>query len=93
MNTVVDNTVQHRYELHTDAGLAFIDYQRAGGVVSMTHASVPPALHGRGIGSQLVKGALELARAQHEKVRPVCPFVVIYLQRHPEFHDLLTPGA
>lgn len=94
MNTdsrsVVDNTAQRRYELPTAAGMAFIDYRRAAGVVTMTHAEVPAALEGRGIGSALVKGALEQVRNQHEKVVPLCPFVAVYIRRHQEYADLLA---
>ena len=36
----------------------------------------------------LVRGLLDLARAQGLKVRAVCPFVQAYLDRHPEYSDL-----
>ena len=93
MNKVIDNLEQRRYELQTDAGLAFINYRRSANVVSMTHAEVPTELQGRGVGSELVKGALELVRAQQLKVVPLCPFVAIYIQRHKEFQGLLVEGA
>jgi uncharacterized protein len=36
----------------------------------------------------LVRGLLEIARAQGLKVHAVCPFVKNYLDRHPEYSDL-----
>jgi uncharacterized protein len=60
--TVRDDSARQRYELAVGDALAFIDYQRHGGKVIMTHAEVPPALRGGGIGSRLVKGALALVR-------------------------------
>jgi predicted GNAT family acetyltransferase len=51
---------------------------------------VPAALNGRGIGSALVCGLLDLARGQGSKVRPLCPFVAAYIARHPEYADLLA---
>lgn len=93
MSVVSDNPVHRRYELQTAAGLAFINYRRTAGVVSMTHAEVPAALQGRGVGSVLVRGALELVRAQQEKVIPLCPFVAVYIKRHKEFHELLVDGG
>lgn len=90
MYAVSDNAAHHRYELQTEAGLAFINYRRVARVVTMTHAEVPPVLQGHGIGAALVKGALELVRAQKEKVIPQCPFVATYITRHKEFQELLA---
>jgi predicted GNAT family acetyltransferase len=44
----------------------------------------------RGIASELVQGALELIRADGNKVVAGCGFVVDYLRKHPEFTDLTT---
>jgi len=49
----------------------------------------PPELSGRGVASKLVRGALELVRAQGLKVVAKCPFVSAYMGKHPEFNDLL----
>jgi predicted GNAT family acetyltransferase len=46
-------------------------------------------LNGRGIGSALVRGALEQVRARGLKVVAKCPFVSAYMSKHPEFSDLL----
>jgi hypothetical protein len=70
--------------------MAFIDYRREGRNVIMTHAEVPRARRGGGVGSQLVAGALALVRARREKVVPLCPFVARYMQRHPQTLDLLA---
>jgi predicted GNAT family acetyltransferase len=91
--TVRDDPARQRYELEVDDAVAFIDYRRDAGVVTMTHAQVPPALRGRGIGMALVAGALALVRQRGEKVVPLCPFVEQYMRRHPASHDLLAGGA
>lgn len=91
--TVRDNSARQRYELEVAGELAFIDYRRDGRNVIMTHAEVPPAFRGGGIGSALVRGALALVRERGDKVVPLCPFVVHYVRRHPETHDLLAGGA
>lgn len=90
---VRDDSVRQRYELDVADTVAFIDYLRDDRNVIMTHAEVPLALRGGGVGSALVKGALALVRERGDKVVPLCPFVARYIQRHPETRDLLASGG
>jgi predicted GNAT family acetyltransferase len=86
---VSDNASLQRFELPLPGDeLARIDYRRTGDVLWLDHAEVPPAFEGRGVGSQLVRGALELVRARGERVVPVCGFVAAWMRRHPEFDPL-----
>ncbi|MGA3157993.1 MAG: GNAT family N-acetyltransferase [Steroidobacteraceae bacterium] len=78
----------HRYEMRLGDAVAFIDYRREGTIVALTHAEVPAALNGRGIGSALVRGTLELIKAAGEQVRPLCSFVAAYMAQHPEYEGL-----
>jgi len=87
-NNVRDNTQQHRFELDADGQVAYSEYRRAGGALTVMHTEVPKALEGRGIGSTLARGLLDIARAQGLKVKPLCPFVRAYMDRHPEYADL-----
>ena len=87
-SAIRDNPARNRYELDVAGSIAFIDYHRAGRVVTLTHAEVPQELRGGGIGAALVRGTLELARAQGDRIVPRCSFVAAYLRRHPEFDDL-----
>lgn len=91
-DTVRDDSARQRFELDVPDGVAFIDYRRDGHNVVMTHAEVPHALRGGGVGSALVKGALALVRERGERVVPLCSFVARYMQRHPETRDLLAAG-
>jgi hypothetical protein len=88
-NAVRDNPARHRFELDVDGGTAWAYYQLSPGVITFRHTEVPAEMWGRGIGSQLVRGALEAARAQGLKVVPKCPFVAAYMAKHAEFNDLL----
>ena len=88
-NAVRDNPAHHRFELDVDGRTAWAYYQLSPGVITFTHTEVPAEMWGRGIGSQLVRGALEAARAQGLKVVPKCPFVAAYMAKHAEFNDLL----
>ncbi len=89
-NDVRDNAARHRFEIDAEGHVAFSQYKRAGGVIDIMHTEVPPALNGKGIGSRLVRGLLDLVRAEGAKVRPLCPFVRSYIDKHPEYADLLA---
>src|SRR6266850_6471834 len=86
--SVRDNKTQNRFELDVEGAVAFANYRLAPGAVIITHTETPRALRGRGIASELVRGALQLIRADGSKVIAGCGFVVDYLRRHPEFSDL-----
>ena len=88
MNQVRDNKSQRRFELDVEGAMAFANYRLSPDAVIITHTETPRALRGRGIASELVKGALELIRADGLKVVAGCGFVVDYLQKHPEYADL-----
>ena len=87
---VRDNVSRGRFELQLDGGIAFVDYRRAAGVVTLVHAEVPAALGGRGYGSQLVRGTLDRLRAEGARVVPLCPFIVAFIERNPAYRDLLA---
>lgn len=88
-SNVRDNTELHRFELDADGHVAFSNYSRATGVLTIMHTEVPKALEGRGIGSTLIRGVLDAARREGLKVNPACPFTKAYIDRHPEYADLL----
>jgi predicted GNAT family acetyltransferase len=88
-DTVRNNTDENRYELRVDGDLAATYYRIADGVITFIHTEVPDALAGRGIGGKLVKGALDQVRAAGLKVVPQCPFVRAYIEKHPDYADLL----
>jgi predicted GNAT family acetyltransferase len=89
MTDVRDNTERHRFELDADGHVAFSNYRRDDGTITIMHTEVPTELGGKGIGSALVRGLLEIVRAQGLKVVPLCPFVAGYIAKHPEYADLL----
>ena len=85
---VSDNAQQQRFELAVGDDVAFANYRRLPGRVIITHTETPRHLRGRGIASQLVKGALDLIRTEGDKVVAGCGFVADYLEAHPEYADL-----
>lgn len=83
---------QQRFDTWVDDLHCVADYRldRAAGTVVFTHTGVPAALQGRGIAAELVRVALDWARAEQLRVVPACSYVAVYMRRHPATLDLLT---
>ena len=90
MSEIVNNTAKHRYELAVDGHIAATYYEIAGNVITFEHTEVPPELGGKGIGSTLIKGALDQVRSAGLTVIAECPFVKAYIDKHPDYGDLLS---
>lgn len=89
MQAVQDNRSEQEFTLEVDGEVAVAAYQREGNTIVFTHTAVPPRLEGHGVGSRLVRGALDQARDQRLTVVPQCPFVRAFIAKHPEYRDLL----
>jgi predicted GNAT family acetyltransferase len=88
-NPVSNNPAQNRYELKVDGHIAATYYEIANGVITFEHTEVPPELGGKGVGSKLVKGALDQVRTEGLKVIAQCPFVKAWIDKHPDYTTLL----
>lgn len=87
---VIHNAEDQRYEGWLDGvrvGLA--DARVRGDIVVMSHTEVDSAYGGRGFAAEIVAFALDDIRAQGRRVKPVCPYVARYIERHPDYQDLL----
>ncbi|MEU8382187.1 GNAT family N-acetyltransferase [Streptosporangium sp. NPDC048865] len=62
---------------------------RRDGVIVYPHTKVQPEYEGRGVGAALVRTALDAARAENAKVVPLCWFVQEWIDRHPDYADLV----
>jgi uncharacterized protein len=78
-----------RFELEQNGQVAYLEYSLAGNILQLIHTEVPEALRGHGVAATLAQSALEWAREHGAKVDVVCPSVYDYLQKHPEFSDLV----
>jgi predicted GNAT family acetyltransferase len=88
--SVTHNPAASRFEATVEGRLCVAQYRVYGKVMMLTHTGVPVALRGRGIAAELVRAALDHARARGLKVRPDCSYAEAYMQRHPETLDLLN---
>lgn len=88
----MDAPDRHRYELRAGGELVgFLAYRRHDDVVRLVHTEVLPAFSGQGHAATLARGALDDARTRGLAVRPDCPFVAAYVDKHPDYADLVAP--
>jgi uncharacterized protein len=90
--TVIDLPDDHRFEARDAEGtvLGVAEYRRRPGVVVFTHTEVDPRQEGHGVGSALVRAALDAVRAAGDRVEPQCPFVRAFVEEHPDYADLVV---
>ena len=88
---VTDNPDLNRWEARLDGELAgFAEYHRRGSSIVFTHTEVDPAFEGHGVGGAIVRQSLDAIRAAGESdVVPVCPFYKSWLDKHPDYQDLV----
>jgi uncharacterized protein len=90
---VRDVPAEHRFEILLGGKRAgVVVYRREGAAYAFLHTEVDPEFEGRGLGSRLVKDALDEVRRQGVPVLPYCPFTRAYIQRHREYADLVPPA-
>ncbi|WP_454830486.1 GNAT family N-acetyltransferase [Pseudoxanthomonas wuyuanensis] len=82
----------HRFVTQVEGHQAELVYARQQSQLVIEHTGVPAAIAGRGIAGELVKAALEFARSSALKVVPACSYAATYIQRHPQYRDLLAAG-
>jgi predicted GNAT family acetyltransferase/ribosome-associated protein YbcJ (S4-like RNA binding protein) len=95
MTSIVHLPESQRWEARDEqaSAVGYLSYQLVDGVLDLQHTVVDPAASGRGLGGRLVEEALQHARAEGLQVRPTCPFVPAYLEKHPEHQDLVEGYA
>lgn len=76
-----------------DGQEAVIEYAKIGEVYNLAHTHVPEEMRGKGIGEQLVRGALDEIRREGAKFLPSCPFVQAFIRRHPDYREGVSEEA
>ncbi|WP_432506776.1 GNAT family N-acetyltransferase [Kineococcus arenarius] len=87
---VTDNAELSRFEGRVGGELAAVAvYSPAPRFLVFSHTEVLPGFESRGIASAVVRHALEEVRERGLTAVPLCPFVSRWIQRHPEFSDVV----
>lgn len=87
---VIHNEEGQRFEATVDGLRALLTYRRFPDRIVFPHTEVPAPLEGQGLAAKLTRAALDFARTNHLRVVPLCPYVASFLQKHPEYQDLLS---
>lgn len=92
--TISDHPQAQRYEAKLGGQVvAFAEYRSVAGAIMFTHTEVSQDLEGQGVGSKLVRWALEDVKARGLLAVPLCPFVSAFIQRHlGEYLELVHPA-
>lgn len=88
-----DNPEKSRFEFDLEGQLGLVEYILNRDQIVLTHTEVPGSLGGRGYGSLIIQLALENVKARGLKVISKCPFVTSYIQKHPQWQEILHPAA
>ena len=84
---VIDGEPQHKM---ANMGTVLSYQEIRPGVLDLRSTLVPPHLRGQGIGTQLVRQALDWVRQNEYTIVPTCPFVQDFLEKNPEYEDLIA---
>ncbi|MCI4065356.1 N-acetyltransferase [Micromonospora sp. R77] len=88
---VEENPAKHRFEILVDDALAgFTAYVPRGEVLVFTHTEVDDRFQGKGVGAALIRATLDQIRERGGRVVPKCPFMAAFIERHPEYADLVV---
>ena len=90
---LIDNATDHRFEMNVDGNIAFIEYKQSPGKVTLLHTEASPQLEGKGAATAVIEKTLDYLEKNNFKLIPLCPLVVAYIKRHPEWKRLVDDGA
>jgi predicted GNAT family acetyltransferase len=86
----VHNAAEERFELRIGGELCLLNYRRSAGKLVIYHTEVPQPFEGRGLAEGMTRAALDFARSENLLVEPRCSYAAYFMQKHPEYDDLLA---
>ena len=92
-SAVFNNEQRQQFQVQVDDEIASLEYRLHEGVLVLMHTEVPEKLAGRGIATALAEYGMNYARTHHLPVKVYCPFVTTWLQKHPEYMDMVVPSS
>ena len=90
---LVKNEAAKQFEMEVDGQKAVIVYSEHHFTITLLHTEVPPALEGKGVATAIIEKTLSYLEKNHFRLIPLCPFVVAYIKRHPEWKMILDESV
>ena len=87
---VTHNEGEKRFELELPGGVAILSYEQGDGIIDLQHTLVPSEWRRHGIGAELVKQTMEIARREGFRVIPSCPYIASWLEQNVQFRDVVA---
>ena len=81
------NFDKNRFELEVSGAIAYLTYEKKDDVWYLPHTIVPKELGGKGVGSNLVRQSLDYLISNNIRFKPVCSFVIKFVEKHPVYSD------
>lgn len=73
-----------RFYIITEGGEGELLFKIEGGVMRIYHTFVPESERGKGVAEKLALSAFGFAKEKNLRVRPDCPYIVRFLEKHEE---------
>jgi uncharacterized protein len=86
---LVNNEAGNRFEMNVDGNTAIIEYKKYPGKIALLHTEVPAELEGKGAATAIIEKTLDFIEKNNLKLRALCPLVVAYIKRHPEWKRII----
>ncbi|GHT80708.1 hypothetical protein FACS1894125_0050 [Actinomycetota bacterium] len=88
---IVDDPEQNAFLAVNAEGdlVGSVMYQPRPAYLDVWHTGVEPDFEGLGVAGKMTQGVLEMIRTKGQKVFPRCPYMEHWLQKHPEFDDVV----
>jgi predicted GNAT family acetyltransferase len=87
---LLKNTAERRFEMMVDNYTAMITFEENAGAIKLLHTEVPEQLEGKGAATAIIEKTLDYIEKSNLKLVPLCPFVVAYIKRHPEWTRIMA---
>lgn len=87
---ITHDRLTQRFTTAVEGALCVLEYRLHDNIMTITHTGVPEEVGGRGIAAALVTAAFDAAREDGWKVVPACSYAAGFVQRHPEYTDLVA---
>ncbi len=86
---LLKNAAERRFEMKVDNYTAVIIFEENADVIKLLHTEVPKQLEGKGVATAIIEKALDYIEKNNLRLIPLCPFVVAYIKRHPEWTRIM----